>query len=538
MSKIGRNAPCPCGSGKKYKKCHGSYAQPLAPEIALMMERRQAEEQIRTEQQGQGRPIVATQFHDHQFVAVANRLYYSKNWKFFPDFLFNYIKDVLGVQWGSAEQAKPHAKRHPILQWAEHVSNFQKKHGKDMEKGARPTGAVYCYLGLAYNLYLLKHNVDLQKRLVNRLRDIKQFQGAYYELVVANCLIRAGFELKLENETDAATKHCEYFAVSKRTGKKYWVEAKMRSVRGFFGKTDQDGMAVTARPVSKISEHLHAALAKPAEDARIIFIDINGPPDKVAEGETPNWVTSAFGILDAEEQKIEQEEQAYVFVTNISFHRSLDDDHIGSAALAHGLGMPDFGKPGEYRISEIWRHKQKHKDAHGIIETIRSYPNVPMTFDGSIPVDDTTERERVKIGERYIFPDGKGGSRLGEVTTAIMTDDKKLMVGVSYEDGTSAILTRQASDEEFRAYKMHPDAYFGAIRKVSRNTDDPYELFEWLVEAHERTPKETILKHFEGSSDIEELKKLSHEDLVLTYCERVVANINAKHLQKQASERC
>ena len=22
-SEIGRNAPCPCGSGKKYKKCHG-----------------------------------------------------------------------------------------------------------------------------------------------------------------------------------------------------------------------------------------------------------------------------------------------------------------------------------------------------------------------------------------------------------------------------------------------------------------------------------------------------------------------------------
>ena len=23
MPKIGRNEPCPCGSGKKYKKCHG-----------------------------------------------------------------------------------------------------------------------------------------------------------------------------------------------------------------------------------------------------------------------------------------------------------------------------------------------------------------------------------------------------------------------------------------------------------------------------------------------------------------------------------
>jgi preprotein translocase subunit SecA len=24
--KIGRNDPCPCGSGKKYKKCHGTAA--------------------------------------------------------------------------------------------------------------------------------------------------------------------------------------------------------------------------------------------------------------------------------------------------------------------------------------------------------------------------------------------------------------------------------------------------------------------------------------------------------------------------------
>jgi preprotein translocase subunit SecA len=24
--KVGRNEPCPCGSGKKYKKCHGMAA--------------------------------------------------------------------------------------------------------------------------------------------------------------------------------------------------------------------------------------------------------------------------------------------------------------------------------------------------------------------------------------------------------------------------------------------------------------------------------------------------------------------------------
>jgi preprotein translocase subunit SecA len=24
--KVGRNEPCPCGSGKKYKHCHGKFA--------------------------------------------------------------------------------------------------------------------------------------------------------------------------------------------------------------------------------------------------------------------------------------------------------------------------------------------------------------------------------------------------------------------------------------------------------------------------------------------------------------------------------
>ncbi len=36
-ARVGRNEPCPCGSGKKYKKCHGSQegsgssARPAAP---------------------------------------------------------------------------------------------------------------------------------------------------------------------------------------------------------------------------------------------------------------------------------------------------------------------------------------------------------------------------------------------------------------------------------------------------------------------------------------------------------------------------
>jgi hypothetical protein len=31
VAKIGRNQPCPCGSGKKYKRCCGSSSNSLSP---------------------------------------------------------------------------------------------------------------------------------------------------------------------------------------------------------------------------------------------------------------------------------------------------------------------------------------------------------------------------------------------------------------------------------------------------------------------------------------------------------------------------
>ena len=38
MNKIGRNDPCPCGSGKKYKKCHLFSSEPLLVSQVTKME--------------------------------------------------------------------------------------------------------------------------------------------------------------------------------------------------------------------------------------------------------------------------------------------------------------------------------------------------------------------------------------------------------------------------------------------------------------------------------------------------------------------
>jgi hypothetical protein len=139
-------------------------------------------------------------------------------------------------------------------------------------------------LGLAYSLYLLDHNVELQARLVRRA-DNKHPENCRH-------FSAAGFTLTLEDETDPNSKHCEFAAISCHTGKRYWVEAKMRSVAGLLGKTRQDGGS-DGKPLSRLIPHLNAALAKPAAEERLIFIDLNAAPQM--DDSKPAWIAQARG---------------------------------------------------------------------------------------------------------------------------------------------------------------------------------------------------------------------------------------------------
>jgi SEC-C motif len=307
MTRVGRNQPCPCGSGLKYKRCHGSYrteaasATPFADAaVQDVLDRDRANEKIREAQQGLGRPIISFKSHGHQIVAIRNTLYWSDRWKTFLDFLADYFRQKIGSEWGNAEIAKPLGERHPILEWYDALCHYQREtiRTPGEASGATVTGLVACYLGLAYSLYLLDHNVEIQERLIRRLKDRGNFQGAFYELFVANTLIRAGFELTLEDEADGIAKHCEFAAVSRRTGKKYWVEAKMKAVAGLLGQTQ----GTNANPISRLIPHLNDALAKPAADERLIFIDLNAEPEFGTDLK-PAWHDRAIKRLEQYEAR-------------------------------------------------------------------------------------------------------------------------------------------------------------------------------------------------------------------------------------------
>lgn len=537
MAKVGRNQACPCGSGKKYKRCHGPYGgvpAPLPNPINVLANLNKkaagqdAAEFIRLKQQGKGRPIVAGKVAGHQVVAVGEEVHWSSKWKTFADFLADYMKKKLGADWANAELAKSPTERHPLMQWAFTLGEYQKETIKKPGEvvSAPLNGVVACYLGTAYALYLLQHNVELQDRLLNRLKDIGQFQGAYYELFVASTLIRAGFTLALEDESDGSTKHCEFSASSQKTGKKYWVEAKMRSVEGMLGRTAADGGA-DAKPFARMIPHLNAALAKPASDERLIFIDLNTPP-KMDKNGLPDWLETAMRRLEQfEKAENSTGASAYVFLTNIAYHRDLMGQPL-FAASPFGLGLPDFNRPGIIRVSDAYRAKRKHADAHDIGHSIEEYLRFPTTFDGKL-LSETSRGASAhpKIGETYFFPNVDGRDITGTVTEALVDEQKKTVIlGIS-NDTEHLLLQAPMPDKDLAEWKEFGDAVFDKKPSVSgTHAKNELEMFEWFMEVCKDLPRDKIIANFAtGSLDFD---SMTDEDLRIVYCENLVAALPKK----------
>jgi len=513
MAKIGRNEPCPCGSGKKYKRCHGSidHIDHVMAKVDKFRQRSEAARVQRERQQGLGKPIISAEFHGYRHVAVKNRLLHSKGWKTFHDFLSDYIKMAIGSVWGKAEIAKPLEQRHPILIWyqklCEHQRTFITEPGKF--SSAPMTGAVSAYMHLAYDLYALDHNAELQERLLARLRNHDKFTSARYEIYVAALFIRAGFDIEFEDETDGRTTHCEFTATYKRTGKRFSVEAKRRE--GY-------------RP--RIGHLFNDALSKHANHDRIIFIDIN-MRDDATDNQPPVYLDKALRRLRSfEGQSLNGQPRpsAYVFLTNTPWSLYLDAPEPRFTVLTDGFQIQDF-KGGVFAPS--LRHainaREAHIEMHNLMRSIEDHSNIPSTFDGEIPEYAFGSGNcQIVIGQRYMVPDADGVERPAELMSATVAEAERVAYCVAKfeDDGRSVNCTMPLSDEELTAWRRHPDTFFGVLGQHHTRADSPMELYDFFHFSFKRSSKEQLLKAMVGAPDFDQLAKLDQPQLASIHAER------------------
>ena len=404
--KIGRNDPCPCGSGVKTKYCDcKSKPNPQNYKLEMidtdnnpaakafmnkMIEEQEKKAQIFKEKYGDVRPIISADHKNQKFVNVGRQIRYLDNCETLHDFFCSYMKDCLGQEWGAAELKKEFSERHIIIQWAGQLLERVRKDcipGRKIQNTPM-TGLAMAYLSLAYDLFVLRNNYNLQKTIVQRLKNKDQFQGARYELYVTASFLKAGFDINFENETDGTTTHVEFEAIHKETKKLYSVEAKSRHRKGVIGRSGNcnDFKKLTLR----IGNLLNKALKKDAKHKRIIFIDLNMPPHQLSK---PNWhieICKAISKIQKKGIDGSPTPSAFLFFTNHPNH------YIGERGTAQKPNFflsatndpkfnlenntipPDFSLDQEIR--QIWNSLHKHgkipeffNDEHPIISGSSPY---------------------------------------------------------------------------------------------------------------------------------------------------------------------
>ena len=512
---VGRNEPCPCGSGRKFKTCHGSSHRSIVPpEVSQKLAELQALEKQREQQQGHGRPIISSKIGAFRFVAVGNQLIWSKNWKTFSDFLFEYMKRVFGGKWGNSELAKPIKERHLLLQWYEKTVRYINAHIKRPGSGevtAMPSvGVVSAYLSLAYSLYLIAHNQRLQQALIKRLKHPEQFLPAYYETLVFGALIRAGFDLEFEDETDDSRSHCEVTATFRATGKPFSVEAKMRQETTM--STD-------------VGRQLKKALKKDADHTRIVFIEANIPeqPDEVNSIKSLDKILADIRKRELEVIHDKPPPPAYVVVTNHPYLYYLEQQ-VTHWALAEGFRLPDFGWGRQFTtLREVVAARDNHREMFALMKSWEEHNTIPSTFEGEIPeLEFGKTHARLIIGEQYEVPEG-GNTVVAQLVDAVVFESERSAIGFyRTPEGKNIIAQCSLTDDEFAAYKRHPETFFGRVKAAPKKNLDPIELYDWLYESYRHNSTDRLLELLSGAPDLESLRELSQDELVRTFSERTV----------------
>ena len=470
-------------------------------------EKHKVQELQRQKQQGLGRPIISIEHKGYRFVAVGNKLHYGK-WKTFSDFLSYYIKQTLGGEWGNAEIAKPLADRHPLMQWDDKVARLQAAHAKEpgVIFSTPMTGAVSAYNRLAYNLYLIAHNgKDIQTRLIARLKNKNNFQGAFFETQVAAWLIKAGFELEFEDESDRTSKHCEFTATYTATGEKYSVEAKSREIES----------TKSSRP--KVGRKLYEALEKKANHKRLIFLDLNKPlhtqeAAEIAIDRAERIVRQSEGLkIDGEPAPA-----AYVCTTNMNDQYVLDTSTLAMMISFRGFKIHDFMGDEFPSLREAARARERHRPMFQLLKSLEDHREIPSTFGGELPseVFVSNPLPRLQVGQFYVVPGPDGMEVNAKLMQATVGDGKAHCILHDPVTNKSWIGTFDMTPDELADYAKHPDTYFGVYQQQTRKVETAMEMFDFIVDGYRDTPKERLIELLPNYADQEGLHAMSKKELV------------------------
>jgi hypothetical protein len=150
------------------------------------------------ERYGEVHPLTTMEAFGKRMVAVGNTIYADPKWKYFTDFLRDYVPETFGAGWVNAENAKADSDRHLITQcWIESRQYMASQPlPRDGSHKAPASGAHAALMAFSYDLYIVANNGGLDEALLHRLRIRDVFQGARHELFAEATCLSSGTTLR------------------------------------------------------------------------------------------------------------------------------------------------------------------------------------------------------------------------------------------------------------------------------------------------------------------------------------------------------
>ena len=367
MSKIGRNQPCPCGSGIKYKKCHllkggFPFGTPQVKKIELTPEIEKIKKEMETQQIERRKKlakygvfidfVTPMPFKGKKVWALGSKIYpYQQESETFHEFIIHVLRWELGREWWEEQKALPKEKQHFVFKcFIKHYEWQQKNQVPENRVGnlwrAKPDGYSRALISLAFDVCSLLHAVHVPEMFLKKLRTKKEYQGVRYEIAISAMFARMGYEVKFLDEEFSGLKnqpkHSEFIAINPETKEEIFVECKSKTRKGILHR---EGDFVEEREfrssVSKL--YRHALKQKPKDKPFIIFIDMNLPLSPNTHPNDNLWVKAVTKMRDNATfgRKGEIAPTNAILFTNYSYHYGTDKETGNGEWLIEKSGNPE-----------------------------------------------------------------------------------------------------------------------------------------------------------------------------------------------------
>jgi len=393
--KIGRNDPCPCGSGKKYKKCHllrGGFANPRLTQVASTPVLENMRRDIEGEHSDRRKTleqlgvfidfVVPVNFNGRKVWALGSRLYYDRpENETFHEFITFVLQQELGQKWWE-EQAKLSAtKQHFVFQCFRKHREWKTRNmtSENMDNGrwrAKPDGYSRALISLAFDVCSLLHAVHLPDIFLNKLRTYDDYQSVRYEIAVAALFARIGYKIKFLDEEVLGQKnqpkHPEFIATNPETSEEIAVEVKSKEREGALHKEGELNQEREFRSsITKL--YRHALKQRVPKLPFIVFIDMNLPLSPDVHPKENLWVQAITKMRDnaAFATKGQSSPTNAIVFTNYSYHYGTDQETGSGEWLLEMSGSPDFPiKSGDFNPKFA-----------AVLENYGRVPNIDMNIE-------------------------------------------------------------------------------------------------------------------------------------------------------------